>query len=155
MKSPSASKRHFCKRTVRLRSQSAAFTNPRMNSQANSAFIHSPRKRPRILAMGMMYTIVLFLNSHQRIRVELMKINLVFCCLVLRACRGTVQFFFFFFPVLHMIIKSCPLSLILLAPAKRDYSCDRRLHYEQFFYFHSESVGLVVFQVYSIQFQEK
>lgn len=50
-----------------------------------------------------------------------------------------------------MIIKSCPLSLILLAPAKRDYSCDRRLHYEQFFYFHSESVGLVVFQVYSIQ----
>lgn len=91
MKSPSASKRHFCKRTVRLRSQSAAFTIPRMNSQANSAFIHSRRKRPRTLAMGMMF---LFLNSHERIRVEL-KINLVFCCLVLRACRG-IQYFSFF-----------------------------------------------------------
>lgn len=94
MKSPSASKRHFWKRTVRLRSQSAAFTNPRMNSQANSAFIHSRRKRPRTLAMGMMLTIVLFLNSHERIRVEL-KISLVFCCLVLRACRG-IQYFSFF-----------------------------------------------------------
>lgn len=94
MKSPSASKRHFCKRTVRLRSQSAVFTNPRMNSQANSAFIHSRRKRPRTLAMGMMLTIVLFLNSHERIRVEL-KINLVFWCLVLRACRG-IQYFSFF-----------------------------------------------------------
>ena len=46
-----------------------------------------------------------------------------------------------------------PLSLILLTPAKKDYSRDRRLHYEQFFCFHSESVGLVVFQVYSILFQ--